>query len=141
MIKEVAKVRVDKWLWTVRIFKSRSLATKLCKSGKVKLGEKICKPATLIFPDDIVHVHKQGYNLTFKVVKLIKSRVSATLAEGCYEDLTPEDEYNKFKNWFVGKAGSEFREKGTGRPTKKERRTIEDFKDQQWWEYIDTEED
>ncbi len=72
---------------------------------------------------------KEGFNLTFEVVALINKRVSATLAQPCYKNLTPEDELNKYKDWFVGKGAPEKREKGAGRPTKRERREIDEFKD------------
>jgi len=122
------KVRIDKWLWSVRIFKSRSLATSVCRSGKIKLNESNIKPSAMVVVGDVIGVKKNGFDLTFKVVKLISKRVSATLAQPCYEDLTPESEINKYKDWFVGKAAAEIREKGDGRPTKKERRTIDSFK-------------
>lgn len=122
------KVRIDKWLWSVRIFKSRSLATKMCKAGKVSLQDKILKPSFLISGDERLKVKKNGFNLDIHVLKLIDKRVGAPIAETCYENQTPEEEMNKFKSWFIGKAASEMREKGAGRPTKKERRTIDDFK-------------
>lgn len=122
------KVRVDKWLWSVRIFKSRTLATDACKSGKVKLGDNSLKPSYLIQRGDQLEVKKNGFNLQFKVIDLIQKRVSAPLAQVCYEDLTPAEEMNKYQNWFVGKGASEKRERGTGRPTKKERRLIDGFK-------------
>lgn len=126
------KVRVDKWLWSVRIFKSRTLATDACKSGKVKIDGVSVKPSYLLQRDEVVEVRKNGFNLTYKVVDLLQKRVGAPLAQQCYEDLTPEEELNKFNDWYVGKAGAEAREKGAGRPTKKERRRIEDFKKKRW---------
>ena len=123
------KVRIDKWLWSVRIFKSRSMATDACKSSKIKVGEQNVKPSYLIKRDEIVHVKKNGFNLTFKVIHLLEKRVSAVLAQPCYEDLTPPEELNKYTDWFVGKGRPELREKGAGRPTKKDRREIDRFKD------------
>jgi len=123
------KVRVDKWLWTVRIFKSRTKATECCKKGNVKIDEKSLKPSYLVTVGETLHVRKNGYELVFKVNALLKSRVSATLAEPCYEDLTPADEINKYKSWYIGKFGVERREKGAGRPTKRERREIDEYKD------------
>ena len=122
------KVRVDKWLWSVRIFKTRTKATDACKSGKVKIGEANVKPSLLVSGGEILFVRKEGFNLIFKVVDIIERRVSATLAQPCYENLTPADEMNKYKTWYVGKGAAERRERGTGRPTKKERREIDDFK-------------
>jgi ribosome-associated heat shock protein Hsp15 len=129
------KVRVDKWLWAVRIFKSRSLATECVKAGKVKLGETTLKPASMIYPGQRISVKKNGFLLTFEVLKILEKRVSATIAQECYTDLTPPEELNKFKDWYVGKSGVEFREKGDGRPTKKDRREIDTFKD--WYMEID----
>lgn len=122
------KVRIDKWLWSVRIFKSRTIATDACKSGKVKIKGINVKPSYLLEREELVEVRKNGFDLQFKVVDLIQKRVSAPLAQQCYEDLTPAEELNKYQDWFVGKAAAERREKGAGRPTKKERRTIDEFK-------------
>jgi len=122
------KVRIDKWLWSVRIFKSRSMATDACKSGKVKVKDQNAKPSLLLIRGDILEVKKNGFNLVFKVNDLLDKRVSATLAAPCFEDITPQEELNKYKDWYVGKSGIEYRERGDGRPTKKERREIDDFK-------------
>lgn len=122
------KVRIDKWLWSVRIFKSRTLATDACKSGKVKIKGTSVKPSYLLERDQLVEVRKNGFELQFKVIDLIQKRVSAPIAQECYEDLTPAEELNKYQDWFVGKAAAEKRAKGAGRPTKKERRTIDEFK-------------
>ena len=126
---ELTKVRLDKWMWSVRIFKSRSKATDACKKGRVRMGESILKPSTMIQRGHVLEIRKDGFILTFLVKDLIKKRVSATLAAPCYDNLTPEEELNKFKDWFIGKGPAEKREKGTGRPTKRERREIDEFKD------------
>ena len=123
------KVRIDRWLWSVRIFKSRSKATEACKSNKIRVGDNFVKPSFMLERDEILHVKKDGFNLTFKVLDLLEKRVSAPIARKCYTNLTPEAELNKYKDWFVGKAGAEFREKGLGRPSKKERRELDIFKD------------
>lgn len=122
------KVRIDKWLWSVRIFKSRSQASDACRTSQVKVHEESIKPSSLIRKGDMISVRKDGFHLIFKVVELIEKRVSASIAQGCYEDLTPPEEKNKFKEWFIGKARAELRERGAGRPTKKERRILDDFK-------------
>ncbi|MBK9256902.1 MAG: RNA-binding S4 domain-containing protein [Saprospiraceae bacterium] len=122
------KVRIDKWLWSVRLFKSRSMATDACKAGKVKVKEQNAKPSLLLVRGDILEVKKNGFNLSFRVIDLLEKRVSATLAAPCFEDITPQEELNKYKDWYVGKSGIEYRERGEGRPTKKERREIDDFK-------------
>jgi ribosome-associated heat shock protein Hsp15 len=122
------KGRIDKWLWSVRIFKSRTQANSACKAGKVKLeGEKV-KPAQSIEVGEVLEVKKNGFDYIFKVEKIIQKRVGAPIAQECYKNLTPEDELNKYKDWYIGKGQSERREKGAGRPTKKERRELEAFK-------------
>ena len=128
------KVRIDKWLWAVRIFKSRTMANNAVKSGKVKVGEKTVKPSYLVGVDETLLVRKNGFDLIFLVKDILKKRVSATLAAPCYEDLTPESEKNKYKGWYIGKAAAERRDKGEGRPTKRERREIDEFKDENYFE-------
>ena len=99
------KVRLDKWLWAVRIFKSRTMATDACKSGKVKVNGVAIKPSYAVTVGERVEVKKNGFIFTFKVNQLLEKRVSATLAVPCYDDLTPADELNKYKDWFSPKAG------------------------------------
>ena len=122
------KIRIDKWLWSIRIFKTRTLAAEEIKSNKVKINDINAKPAALVTVGDTVTVKKSGFSMIYRVVKLIEMRVAAPLAIECYEDLTPQAELDKYKNWFSGKTGAEIRERGTGRPTKKDRREIDDFK-------------
>ncbi|NRB64636.1 MAG: RNA-binding S4 domain-containing protein [Saprospiraceae bacterium] len=127
-----SKVRVDKWLWSVRIFKSRTQATDACKSGKVKINDGNIKASSTVEIGDHVSVRKNGFHLQLNVLELIKKRVGAPIAITCYETLTPEEEMNKFQNWYIGKGKIENREKGIGRPTKKDRRRIDEFKDDQF---------
>jgi ribosome-associated heat shock protein Hsp15 len=123
------KVRVDKWLWAIRVFKSRTMATDACKDNKVKVNGETARPSLVVERGDTVMVKKNNFNFVYKVVDLIENRVSAQLAAPNFEDLTPPEELNKFKDWFVGSAGKESRERGTGRPTKKDRREIDGFKE------------
>lgn len=125
----MSRVRIDKWLWSVRIFKSRTLATDQCKAGKVLVQGQKVKPSGMVSIGDLVEVQKNGYHFTFKVLKLIEKRVGAPLAQESYEDLTPDEELQKYESWFVGKGKAEFRDRGTGRPTKKDRRDLDIFKD------------
>jgi ribosome-associated heat shock protein Hsp15 len=127
---DMDKVRIDKWLWSVRIYKSRSLATDACRSNNVKIDDVIAKASATVHRGSIVSAKKDGFQLTFRVVDLIEKRVSAPLAQACYEDLTPPEERNKYKEWFIGKARPEVREKGSGRPTKRERREIDAHKEE-----------
>lgn len=127
-MESLEKVRVDKWLWSVRIYKSRTLATDACKEGKVKINGTTVKASNAVQIGEVIEVRKDGFQLQFKVVALIEKRVGAPIAQQCYENLTPEEELNKYNAWYVGKAVPERREKGSGRPTKKERREIDRFK-------------
>lgn len=131
------KTRIDKWLWSVRLFKTRTLATDACKNGKVRVNDILVKPSFLIQIGNKIEVKKDGFTLLFEVVKIIEKRVGAPIAEKCYTNQTTELELNKYKDWFIGKSPVEQREKGAGRPTKKERRVIENFKE----EYFIEEED
>lgn len=133
------KVRIDKWLWSVRIFKSRSLATKIIQSGKVRIGDKTVKPSYLIKKGERITVGKNGFEFQFEVIELIEKRVGAPIAQTCYVDHTSPEELNKFNDWYVGKRGVEVREKGTGRPTKRERREIDDFKQSEFYDWDDDE--
>lgn len=123
------KVRIDKWLWAVRIFKTRTLATKEVRGGGVRINEDSVKSSTHVTLGDRVQVRKNGILNQFVVQKLIDKRVSAVLAEQCYEDVTPEEEKRKYDAQFIGKGKVEIRDKGDGRPTKKQRREIDEFKD------------
>lgn len=126
----MTKVRIDKWLWSVRIFKSRTLASDACKSGKVKISDEQVKPSHMISEGEVVVVKKDGFSFQFRAIQLIEKRVGAPIAVTCYEDVTPEEERNKYNAWFLNSTpGAEKRERGAGRPTKKERREIDEFKD------------
>mgnify|MGYP000140751972 FL=1 len=128
------KVRIDKWLWSVRIFKSRSIATQACKSGKIKVNGSKCKPARTVMVDNLISVDKKGLKLEFKILELLKSRVGFSIAKDCYEDLTPLEEREKFRAFHHRRLSGEDREVGLGRPTKRDRRELEDFKDNDEWQ-------
>ena len=113
--------RVDKYLWSVRLFKTRSQATEACKAGKVTLDGKPLKPAKLIAEGDVVVVKKDHIHRTIKVLKAIEKRVGAKLVPEFMEDLTPEEEYRKLE---IMKQNFEYRDRGLGRPTKRDRRII-----------------
>ncbi len=120
-------VRVDKWIWAVRIFKSRSQATDACKSGKVSINGIAIKPSRIIDVGDIIEVKKEQINMLLEVVDILEKRVGAKLVSNFMNDLTPSEEYNKID--LLKSKSFEFRNKGLGRPTKKERREINIFKD------------
>ncbi len=122
------KVRIDKWLWAVRLFKTRTLATDQTRAGKVFVGDTSMKPSYIIKIGDRLRIKKNGFDFQYEVLDIIEKRVSATLAVLCYKDITPPEELQKFEAWYLAGTKGEFRDKGTGRPTKKERRDIENFK-------------
>ena len=120
-------VRIDKFLWSVRLFKTRSLASDACRKGKIIMNSIQVKPSRIIAKDDIIQVKKPPVIFTFRVIEPIENRVSAKLVELFAEDLTTEEEKAKLDIRQQGITG--YRDKGSGRPTKKERRLIEKLKD------------
>ena len=118
--------RIDKWLWSVRLFKTRSQATEACRSNKITIEENSVKPSREIHPGDIITVRGSIVTKTVEVKALLKNRVGAALVEKYLIDLTPAEEYDKMK--IMRELNHEFRERGIGRPTKKERRMIEQLK-------------
>lgn len=131
MAEEIDKLRIDKYLWSIRIFKTRSLASQACKAGKVKLNGTNVKPSALVRVGEVYTVQKGIERKTIKVLSLIEKRVGAKEAVLHYEDLTPKEDTAQFKNKFHAPALQ--RERGTGRPTKKERREIDALQDF-WWD-------
>ena len=120
-------VRIDKFLWSVRLFKTRSLASDACRKGKIIINSIQVKPSRIITKDDIIQVKKPPVIFTFRIIEPIENRVSAKLVELFAEDLTTEEEKAKLDIRQQGVTG--YRYKGSGRPTKKERRLIEKLKD------------
>jgi len=119
--------RIDKWLWAVRLFKTRSIAAEAVKAGKVKVNNETVKPAHEIKTGYIITIPKGVVKYRFKVTGIIEKRVSAVLARDYCEDITPEEE--KMKLTHVEHMPAAFRPKGTGRPTKKERRDLDEWMD------------
>lgn len=120
-------IRIDKWLWTVRLFKSRSISTEACKSGKVKVDGKNIKPSKEVKIGNVITIQQNPIIKTVKVKQILKNRVSATLAAIAMEDLTSAEEYDKLK--IMRELNYERRDHGLGRPTKRDRRDIEKLKD------------
>ena len=121
-------VRMDKWLWAARLFKTRSLAADAIKGGKVKVDDNPVKPSREVKVGDIIQVQIEQLHKVVEVKTVIKNRVSATQVPEVYNDLTPKEEYERIEFMHAYKA--EWRERGAGRPTKKERRMIERLKDE-----------
>lgn len=121
-------VRIDKWLWAARVFKTRSLATAACRQGKVAIAGQEVKPAREVKVDDVVIVKKDGLTRAFKVLQLLEHRVGAAVVKQYVEDQTPESEFAKARERRLTPLF--YRPKGAGRPTKKERRVINDILEQ-----------
>ncbi|MEI6311056.1 MAG: RNA-binding S4 domain-containing protein [Bacteroidota bacterium] len=122
------KVRVDKWLWAIRLYKSRTLATEACEAGKVKMDNTSIKASKLVAIGDTIQIRHNHSIKIFKIGKLIDKRVSATIAVTCYEDLSPPEIIDPLLKSVFHKAGG-IRDKGAGRPTKRDRRDIDKYSD------------
>jgi ribosome-associated heat shock protein Hsp15 len=119
-------VRIDKLLWSVRVYKTRSLASDACRTGRVLVNSTQAKPSREVQEGDVIVIHLGAYHKTIKIKVLLKNRVAAKLVPEYVDDLTPESEYDKLK--ITKEANYEVRTAGIGRPTKKERRMIEKLK-------------
>jgi len=119
-------IRIDKWLWSVRAFKTRSQATNACKLGKVKIAETNVKPSREIKLNEEISIQVNHITRTLKVIGLLDKRVGAKLVPEYMEDLTTSEEYDKEK--IKREINYEYRDRGLGRPTKKERRLIDRLK-------------
>jgi ribosome-associated heat shock protein Hsp15 len=119
---EEEKTRIDKWLWSVRMFKTRSQASEACRKGRIIIGGIQVKPSRDIKAGEIVLIRKPPAVYTCRVKSLVQKRLSAPLARECYEDLTSVEELNKLK---INETLFFKRDRGAGRPTKKERRTLD----------------
>jgi ribosome-associated heat shock protein Hsp15 len=119
-------VRIDKWLWGVRIFKTRNQATVACRSGKVRISDQLVKPSREVKVGDVVTITLDSLKRSVKVLAPVVNRVGAKLVEQFMEDLTSQEEYQKLR--LRRNAGYGYRLRGLGRPTKKERRDIDILK-------------
>lgn len=127
---ELQKIRIDKWLWAIRIFKTRTLSTKNCEQGKVKIDDSNVKASYKVQVGETVIVRVNSLKKTLKVLKLIEKRVGADVAVTCYEDISPEEDkidLSISKSAFL--LPNAYRQKGDGRPTKRDRRDIDKFKE------------
>ena len=131
MAEAADKLRIDKYLWAIRVFKTRSLATEACKAGKVKLNGQNVKPSGIAKVGETYSIQKGIERKVIKVIGLLERRVDAKTAVQFYEDLTPVEDTYAFKSSFHAPVLK--RDRGTGRPTKKDRREIDDLKTD-WWE-------
>lgn len=121
----MAEARIDKWMWATRIFKTRTIAAEACKKGRVSINGSQVKASRTIKVGDVIQVKKSPITYSFKVLQTIEKRIGAKLVQEYMENVTTPDQYeilemNKISG-FVDRA------RGTGRPTKKDRRELEDF--------------
>ena len=121
----MSEARIDKWMWAVRIFKTRTIAAEACKKGRIQINGAQAKAARMVKPGDIIQVRKPPITYSFKVLQAIEKRVGAKWVSDMMENVTTPDhpdppEMSRVRG-FVNRA------KGTGRPTKKERRSLDDF--------------
>lgn len=121
------EVRVDKWLWAVRIFKTRTVASEACKKGRVMIDRVVVKPSRNVRVGEVVEVRKPPIIFSFKVLALADKRMGAKLVPQFMENVTPPDQYELMELNKI--SGFVDRQRGTGRPTKKERRDLDQFTD------------
>ena len=117
--------RIDKWLWAARIFKTRSIAADACKNGRVMIGGVNVKPSHTVKAGETVSVRKPPVTYSFKILKPIEQRVGAKLLPEIYENVTSPDQYELLEMNRI--SGFVDRQRGTGRPTKKDRRAMDAF--------------
>jgi len=118
----INKIRVDKFLWCIRLFKTRKLSNEACSRSKVKIDGKSIKSSYLVKIDDVIQIKKKMLTLTIKIKDITDKRIGAKLLHRYIEDLTPSSEKIKIK--IANKLPHSYRERGKGRPTKKERRDL-----------------
>lgn len=119
------EARIDKWLWAARIFKTRSMAAAACKKGQVSIKGSQIKPSRMIKEGDVIEVRKSPVTFSFKVKQAIEKRVGAKLVPEILENVTPPEQYELLEMSKI--SGFVNRARGTGRPTKKDRRSLEEF--------------
>jgi len=121
----MAEARIDKWLWAARIYKTRTIAADACKKGRITINGAQAKPSRMIKPGDVINVKKSPITYSFKVLQAIEKRVGAKLVPEIMENVTSPKQYELLEMSKI--SGFIDRAKGTGRPTKKDRRSLDDF--------------
>ena len=121
------EARIDKWLWAARVYKTRTLASDACKNGRITINGALAKPSRTVKVGDQVGVKKSPITYTFRVLQAIEKRVGAKLLPEVFENITPPEQYELLEMNRI--SGFIDRARGTGRPTKKDRRALDDFAD------------
>ena len=129
------QARIDKWLWAVRIYKTRSIAAEACKKGHIRIGDRTAKPAHNRRVGDIVNVKKAPITYSFRVLKCAENRVGAKLVPELMENITSQEQYEILEMSKI--SGFIDRQRGTGRPTKKERRDLDIFVEESYLDDLD----
>lgn len=135
----MSEARVDKWLWAVRIFKTRTIAAEACKKGRVMINGQQIKPSRMVKAGDVLQIKKPPITYSFKVLQAIEKRVGAKLVPDVMENVTSAEQYEILELSKV--SGFVDRARGMGRPTKKERRSLEDFVMPEFMDDFDFDED
>ena len=133
--------RIDKWLWCMRVFKTRTIATEACKKGRVTMNGVTIKPSRTIKIGDVIEVRKPPITYTFKVLAISNGRLGAKLVPEYLENLTPKSQYDLLEMSRI--SGFVDRSKGLGRPTKKEGRELSKFREENYMDnfFLDWEDD
>ena len=132
-LKYQESARHDKWLWAARIFKTRSMAADACKNGRVTVGGANAKPSRTVKAGETISVKKPPITYSFKILNAIETRVGAKLVPQVYEDATDPKQYELLEMSRI--SGFVDRARGTGRPTKKERRALDAFVEPEFFDY------
>ena len=117
-------MRIDKWLWHIRAYRTRSKSSSACRAGKVRLNGQMVKPAAQVIPGDAIELQYPRFKRSIEVVALLPRRVKYAKAVEYYRDLTPPNEYGRMKKQSMAQSLMQ-RERGSGRPTKKDRRKMD----------------
>ncbi len=117
--------RLDKFLWASRLYKTRTLAAEACKNGRVTIADKRVKPSRPVKEGDVIQIHKPPVTYTFRILQAIQHRIGAKLVPQVIEDITTPDQYELLEMQRIGTFVA--RARGTGRPTKKERRDLDNY--------------
>lgn len=133
--------RIDKWLWAMRVFKTRTIATDACKKGRVSIGGTAVKPSRTIKPGDVIDVKKPPITYTFRVLKVTGNRLGAKLVPEYLENITAPSQYELLEMTKI--SGFVDRHKGLGRPTKRDQREMSRFKEDSYADsfFLDWEDD
>ena len=133
--------RVDKWLWAMRVFKTRTIATDACKKGRVMMGGVAVKPSRCVKPGDVIDVRKPPITYTFRVKALAPNRLGARLVPDYLENITPQAQYDLLEMTRI--SGFVDRRKGLGRHTKRDSRELSRFREDSYADtfYLDFEDD